>query len=295
LELIQKGDLEKIKAYVLETHPEETRAGNAARQLYRFVKEMKTGDVVLIPSESSAYITFGELLEDTIYLEPKENLKELGLGKCPFIKRRRVKWLTTKTRNNLDPYLYKLLNSHYGLTGAKQYEHFIDRSLYSFFVKNNTAHLIFEVTKEERIRLTDLINFFQSNLACIDLYNELTGLEYQKDDVDIKINVQSPGPIEFSGLVPLILAIAFLGVVLVGGKVKFILTKDKQEGELSTEGLIEKINQFITQRNKDKTSAMRLEAKLKSAHANLNIKSPEIILIQKDETDKKDETATKEP
>lgn len=287
LELIKTGDFERLKEIIIEKYPDQSKPGHAARQLYRFVKEMKKGDVVLIPSESSSYITLGILLDDEIYLEPTENLKYLELGQCPYIKRRKVKWLTTKSRNEIDPYLYKLLNSHYGLTTANLYEHYIDRTIYPIFIKDNVGHLIFEVSTREKIRAVDLISFIQNTLSSIDVYNALTNKNINKADIDITLNVQSPGHIELSGYYAIILGIAVLGVVLAGGTLKISCTKEKQEGEISTEGLIEKINKFLAQRRIDTINLKRLEADIKMSTERLKVQMPPLIV-----TDPKDDQNT---
>ena len=82
---------ERIKLE-LETDEEiKAKPGLIINQLKRFLIEMNPGDIVLIPSENSKFISFGEITSDVELLSP-DDIQEDG---CPFIKRRKVRWVKT--------------------------------------------------------------------------------------------------------------------------------------------------------------------------------------------------------
>ncbi|MFY2157397.1 hypothetical protein ACOSZF_17305 [Cytobacillus firmus] len=148
---------------VSERYPDE-RHNYVANQVLTFVRMIKKGDIVLIPSKNSVYITFGEIIETAVYEEDSipENIEDEELldvdfdGRCPYIKRKNVKWIKTVRRGNLDPYLYKVIYSHHTISDAAPYAPYIDRLLHSFFVKGDEAHFILQVQKK-RMTLTPTI------------------------------------------------------------------------------------------------------------------------------------------
>lgn len=76
---IINSDQEAVKNIIKQGYPDENRPGLIANQIIRFVKEMKKGDIVLIPSKNSRYVAFGELVDDNIYLEDIDNAEELEI------------------------------------------------------------------------------------------------------------------------------------------------------------------------------------------------------------------------
>jgi restriction system protein len=108
---------------------------------------------------------------------------------------------------------------------------------------------VFKVTQANGIQATDLLKFINSLLECVDLFNELTDSNLSKDDLDIRINVQSPGPIEIISIASVAaLVIGIVAISLFGGGFKFKFSHINEEKtintqietEISTEGLLEK-------------------------------------------------------
>lgn len=292
----EKVVLEEMKQEISEFYKEEKIPGKPAGQIYRFVKKMKKGDIVLVPNSDSKFIAFGEVLEDDIYFESiesedididilekdllyngseeliQEYLKEI---RCPFEKRRKIRWLKEVDRNELDSNLYGLLNSHGAVSDASKYSYSIDRELSSFYIKGDKAHIVQKVTTKEDVAAIDLINFVSSNLKLIDLYNETFGSNISKDDITMKLNVQSPGPIDLQGCIMAVGAMALVGVFLVGGNVSF---KKDSEGNTdfnaSSEGFIEKL---IKLRESNHRIAKDVKRDLEKSMYKLNIDSPILV------------------
>ncbi|MCK8827730.1 hypothetical protein MWH25_08230 [Natroniella acetigena] len=293
LDLICENE-DELKEQIEELYPNENRPGLIKSQIYTFVSEMKKGDIVLVPSKSNnQHIAFGEIVEDDIYIEEVEEydfekyMEEFGeQPPCPFKKRREVKWLKTVKKEKLDPYLYKLLYSHCTITNANDYSHFIDRTIYSFFEKDGVLHSVFEVKETNSINAFDLNSFIGSMLDSLDIINDSIDHKLDKRSIDIKLNVQSPGLIEFFGKPEVIMGMTFLGVLVIGGEIE--LDVKIMNGKLNTEGLIEKVRKFINSLKENERQTIKLKKRLKREKESLKIKDPEIKLEFKESDQQKE-------
>lgn len=272
---------ERTTFRIAETYKDNKQPGHTFGQIKRFFHEIKTDDIVMIPSKDSKHIGFGIVKSD--YFISKKSQTELDEGECSYEKRRHVQWIKTVDRRKLDPYLYKMMHTHLTISNANDYADAIDRTMYSYYYKGDKAHLVLNVKQEKDIPLIDLLEALQAPLEIIDLIQNPTDPErdFNKRDLDAKLRVQSPGVIELVSSGGAFLLVVALGIVIVGfvgGKIKFNATKDKVEGEMSTEGLFEKIIK-IRQQNIDnnKQSAEELEKKLKSAQENLDMETPKVL------------------
>lgn len=276
IDMIKNEDRESLKKLVSETYGNiETRPGHVANQIIRFVKEMKSGDIVLIPSYCSGLIAFGEIIEDDIYLLNQDELEDLEEGSCPFIKRRRVNWLKTIKRSQFDPYFYRLLNSHHTISNANEYAPYIDRSLYSFFKKGEEIHVIFEVRETKGINAIDLLRFINNVLSGIDLFNNITNSNYNKNEIDLKINVQSPGPIEFISYAAGIgIVLGAVSMFLFGGNFTFHSTPEEHKANIRTDGLLGTILKFKEEKHKQRKEIIQLQKELLESAEKLKIDPP---------------------
>lgn len=196
---IYKNNEKKLKYY-------SRSASRITNTINRFTHEIKKGDIVIIPSTDSSEVSFGEVLEDNIYFEsnfpttqPKERADEKF---CPFIKRKKVNWLKTVRRSELDPKLYALFHSQHTISSADKdlYGNYIDRTIDSIYIKGETAHLVLEVKQKKDINALVFANLIKDSVVSVDALKDIS-LKNQVSGKNIKIkaNVQSPGPIEFFG------------------------------------------------------------------------------------------------
>lgn len=270
-------DVEKsiLVKEIEKEYPDVKQPGLIYNQIYRFLFEMKPGDVVMIPSANSTHISFGVITSEPQVVALKET--DIEEGVCPFSKRRNVHWLKTVKRSELDPYLYKMMQSHHTINSASDYSDVIDRTLHSFYFKNGNAHLVLDVKQQKDIAALDLVNGINNVLDIIPhIENPFnSGEEFKKEDVDLKLRVQSPGIMEFISSGQAAWSIMGLGVVLtfiVGGKAKFTKTKDQMDAEVSSQGLLEKILKFRKQNQEHELK--KLEQKNKETAQALQIKTP---------------------
>lgn len=272
--------IEKIS----KIYKDNKQPGHIFSHIKRFFHDMKIGDIVMIPSENSKHIAFGEIISD-VYIS-KKTQTEIDEGDCPYEKRRNVKWLKTVHRKKLDPYLYRMMNSHLTISNADDYAAAIDRTMYSYYYKGDKAHLVLNINQQNNIALIDLLDALQAPLDLIDYIQDPTNpdIKFDKRDLDVKLRVQSPGMIEFVSIGKAFSLVVLLGIVivgLVGGSFKFNASRERIEGEFSTEGLLEKILKFkkLDKTEVDEETVNRelndLIEKMKSSSKKLEIKTPE--------------------
>lgn len=262
-----------IAKEIEEVYPDE-QPGRIYGQIHRFLYEMQIGDVVMIPSESSSLIQFGIIQSDSSIRQVSET--RIDEGACPYVKVREVQWLKAVERDKLDPYLFRMMQSHQAISNANDYAHYIDRTLHSFFIKNGKAYLVLPVEKEGDIPAYDLVNFVNSIVDLIPLVNKMEGIEekYKKEDLDLKLNVQSPGFTEFFSNAPaLIVGIGLLIVLFTGSKFEGKTKKDESY-EFYFKGLIkddsfEKIEEFEDLKNKHVENLEKVKATLPEELKNL--------------------------
>ncbi|WP_144461735.1 restriction endonuclease [Siminovitchia fortis] len=255
-------------------YPENKKPGLIYSQIYRFLYEMNTGDVVMIPSTNSTHISFGVITTDAFIEEISETQIEEGV--CPFQKRRRVHWIKTVPRSDLDPYLYRMMQTHLTISNAGEYEEAIDRTLHSFYVKSGRAHLVLNVTTNDEIAGIDLVNSISNILDLVPYIKNPYNPEYTYDKsvIDLKLRVQSAGIMEFvSAVAPwAVLGIGILLNYVVGGKIKATFTKGQKDIEASSDGLLEKLLKF--RKHDDEQKLKELELKNQDTIEKLKIEIP---------------------
>ncbi|MDA1744042.1 hypothetical protein OWP16_17665 [Bacillus paranthracis] len=271
LEDTEKG-LNHITELAKSTYEQKSRPAHIANQIYKFSKEITKGDIVLIPSKKSAEIMFGEVVEDDIY-EEAEAGKETEKGKktCPFVKRKKVDWLKKVKRNQLDPYLYRLLYSQHTISNADEYNEFIDRTVNKFYIKGNEANLILEVTQENEILAKDLFSMGTSILNLIDGYGEYTHSNINSNEIEVKLTLNSPGRIQFKGPIMVITIIGTIFLALNGGGVEIQNESLNLNINVHTDGLIKNVTEYLDHAQKREAVDTVLQNSLK----NLKAESPE--------------------
>lgn len=242
----------------------DSRSGLITNQIVKFVIRIKMGDVILIPSNSSDFITFGVVLENEAY--EQENIKNVNeRNVCPYFKRRKVKWVKTVSRNNLDPNLYKLFFSQHTISEGNIYSSYIDKTVDSFFVKGQNAHFVLKVTTKEPIRFKDMSELGINVLSLLDEFCKENNLAYSTDDLQVKYNLQSEGTIEIIGWI-VGGGLAFLALLIIGlngGKFSFHQDTKETKMDITTNSFFDKLTNFLNARQDRKAKAKVVEAILK--------------------------------
>jgi len=235
-------------------------------QITKFVFEIKKGDVVIIPSVNSDFISFGEVTENHIAALTE---KELQDSDYVFDLARKVKWQKEIPRSKLDLNLYKLFTTHQTISNVTWYSESIERTLNDLFVLKDSAHIILEVNRQGSIPAKDLFGIGYDLLQMIDDFAIFSDLEIDSSDLDVQINLNSPGLIDFKSKIKRTTVIMGLILLVAGGGYE-----DKSGHSFKTEGLpgiIKTISSFLNDQN-DREMKKELFNKYKDS---LHITNPE--------------------
>lgn len=162
--------------------------GSAAKQMIRFQSDIRPGHIILVPSHNSDVFSVGEVIGEA-YTEVKEE----KLITCPYKKRRKIHWVGKFNRSQADPVLQKVVYAAHTVSEITQYKSFINRATFDTYVEGENMHMTFHVKHEEGIDLEILSKLLRS-------YNDLNKILYPDDKVKVRLNIQSPGPIEIVGM-----------------------------------------------------------------------------------------------
>lgn len=242
IEEINRSVIKRVTRQVTDKYRNEKRPGFVAAQILTFTHRIKKGDVIIIPGVSSRELSFGivdgdDVTNEVLYLGEDKHERKV----------RKVKWLKSVNRRFLNPNLFSLFFAHQTISNGDDYAKYIDTTLNDFFIKDGKAYLQLPVQKADDINARDL---FKSCLGLLDLtdkFLETAGYTERTTDVDVKININSPGIIEFVG--GGINALAILGFVIVavnGGSLKI----EKLGVDLKTEGILHQLTKFLNGRSK---------------------------------------------
>jgi len=207
-------------------------------QVYRFYKEMHKDDIVVIPSEASHIFAFGYLTDDDVY-EINDNSPETI--NCPFTRRRKINWVAGVPRSRIDSKLFSFFRNQQAISDAQEYAEYIERAINTLYIKNGIAHFTLSVDSQNSPRALDIPYFMNGLLSRVaDLAKDLHVTDkddFAEDELSVRINVQSPGVIEFLGDPVFVLLCSVVLIALFGGKLKVKHNPKETSGELSTDGL----------------------------------------------------------
>ena len=245
-------DPTQLRTVVESLYPDDKQPGRTANQLLSFQKDIKIGDLVLIPNEGSERYMLGEVTSE-LYFEREENISTLP-GQCPFIKRRKVKWIKSFYKKDADSKILKLSYRQQTVNDINDYKAFINRALYGAYVDSEgLIHLTYDINIEDNINMSDLSSFLYH-------YTQMYELLAGDRNIDIKINAQSKGKSEI-----ITRTVAGIGIVLLifgvvtlpyGGEVKI-------GGGILPEISV-KTNGVLSQKEKIKNDQKELELKEES-------------------------------
>lgn len=276
IDLFSDANKETTIEEIKEKYPENKQAPHTFGQIKRFYDNLKIGDVVMVPNQGSKFIAFGIIKSDVYNVEVSQT--DIEEGNCPYIKRREVEWVKLKPRKSLDPTLFRMMQAHATISDASDYAEYIDRTMYSFYYKGDSSYLVLEVEQEGDIPLVQMVGALNAPLELADiLVDPTTGRTFSRDELNGKVRVQSVGAIAFISTGTAFALTILVGLFIVGvmgGKIKFSKTAEKIEGEISSEGLIEKIINYQDKKQARKAEGIKLEIEL--AKENLQLKTPSI-------------------
>lgn len=276
---------QKIKSYCLEKKNSDSEAdidtrriGLIASQINKFYFDFKKGDTVLIPSVNSETISFGIVSESQIasFGQEETNVAE------HLILKKRVKWIKDLNRKDLDPYIYRMFTAHQALNDVGAYAEVIERSTKDLFVLDEEAHFIINVGAHD-ISASDFFSLGSEILNLIDKFAETYGLDVSSNDLQVTININSPGKIDLKSKIKKTTILAGLILAAFGGGYEAKNgTTFKTDG---VPGLISSIDEFL-KHQQEREMKEKVFNKYKDS---LKIKQPDdMVQILKQFSDNKD-------
>lgn len=180
-----------------EKKPSKRKISDIASKIYKFINELKIGDIIVTPGKEDVLI--GEIIGDTYLIENnsinvKTSFDEEMIGNLN--KAREVKWLKRIARKDLEPDLKNMLGVYHGVSNINNEQAIteINRTLYNFYIRDDRGHLIYKVNTQTEIDFEKYANFINKMNSVFSILKENSD-----DKLFIKTNIQSPGPIEFIG------------------------------------------------------------------------------------------------
>lgn len=185
-----KDKIARIEGLDMTIARSKSHVTGVFNKLRRF-KNLKKGDIVIIPSRNSSRLAFGIIEDDNIYTQTED------LQECPHQKRRTVNWLEVVNIQKLDPIFYQIIKSRHAICDIKKYQYYINAVTETLYIKDNYTHFVINIDTTEEINVNELIIFIDAiNKLSVSINLELQ-LNEDTESTTIKLNLQSPGRIEF--------------------------------------------------------------------------------------------------
>ena len=193
---------ERLKDSILIEFPEINRPSTVINKCAHFIFEVKAGDILVIPSKGSQYITFaiaGEYFEDSsksVKLEKeviyriKNNDVDINDVSCPYKKRRRIKLLRTIKSEYINYSLYRAISNYHGISNLDAYSRQILNHLYNYYSFNNDVVLVYDIWKNGSIKPRELNGLLYGSTECL-------ARMVPEDNIYTQISLHSPGDVVF--------------------------------------------------------------------------------------------------
>lgn len=183
------------------------KATKIFNRIYNF-HNLAEGDVIIIPNENTNILSFG-------YVSSNETFRPIIE---PYTMAKRMTWVAHQSIHQLDPNFIKLKKNQNAIIDASFLAEFIDAVMNPVYVKNDIAHLVFDITEENGIHLTDLTNFGSQLTEMLSSINEYFEFGEEIDEIEVQVTLNSPGKLKVK--LPrgrsLLLAAAILSIMSCG-------------------------------------------------------------------------------
>lgn len=185
----------------LNTTAGKTNATSTLNKLSIF-KNLKKGDIIVIPSRHSSRYAFGLIQDNHIY-------NEFNDKNCDYYKRRKVKWTDVKNVQDLDPIFYRIKNTRHSISDISDYQNAIDNVTNSLYIKEGYGHFVLDINVAGDINVKSLLTLINSIQELSEIIDDEFKLDEDAEKSSIKLNLQSPGKVEIiikKGITLIILA-----------------------------------------------------------------------------------------
>lgn len=187
----------------------------AASKTFKFIEQIKIGDVILVPNEGSSKFLLGiitsSVFDDDIHhvklADVLDDLDDYGYHVSNFQKKRRVFWIKEFSRSDLPDKIAWIVSTRQTVYNLTDYADSINPLISSTYVYKGNCYARIGVTTKKEISTAD---FFALQQAI----NEVT--KQSNENVFQQINVQSPGYIILHSILDNWELISMLVLVLAG-------------------------------------------------------------------------------
>lgn len=192
LEDLEQLPEHSVKEKISELYSNVKKPGSAYNQMMKFAYNIRIDDIVIVPSAAPNNLLVGKVISSP-FTETSQNI-ESATNICDYNKRISVEWIGIIYNKDIDPSLYPLVYSGQTITDANEYKKYINRGLYDSYIEEETMSITFKVKEEEDVSAQAYNKFLSSMLEMAE-----TAADEDSEDVVIRTNVQSDGPLELLG------------------------------------------------------------------------------------------------
>lgn len=210
----QKQAKVALKAQFTDAYPDNRSSGHSVSQLLRFTREVRVGDIVIIPSESAMHVAIGVITSEMYEVEELDSDVD---NRCQFKKRMKVDWKSFSRRKYLSPSLQMMFVSRHPISDVTSYAPYIDSKISDCYLKNDEMNLVLRITTRKDVDWDDFFNL-KALTALTEQFCRTYNLNLGDDPIHMKIQMESPGSLRLSSksskkllVLGLILTICFGG------------------------------------------------------------------------------------
>lgn len=257
--IVEKNDMSdsEKKEYVHSKYPTEKRPGLILSQLKCFYTQMKSNDLIVIPSKNShslAIGTIGEIIEKTTH-----KIIDQDYPKCEYIHKRKVIWSDVIIASN-DIYLSKVLKSHQTISDISNYSNILYRNVLPLYVDDSSIHITLKKNSDTDLKLKDNIALQNAIFSIIKNVSSIYEPNNIEDSITIKTAVGSPGFIEI-----IIKSILSVPAVLFMVSKLFGTVTDKDGNKVTGLcAIASQVNRFLNDKVERDLKKVEIEEKKKS-------------------------------
>lgn len=182
--IFKKAYEENLLSEVMSQHAVSLRSN----QTFMFIEEMKIGDIVLVPSQSSTHLLIGIIVGDANENEINRSalFDENEFNQCEYNKKRSVLWLKEIQREELPNNMLGIINTHQGLLNL---DHFAEQINSVISLLNYYKGVIYFTIRVETLNPIDSVTWLNFQQLIVDSADDKANKIYQKK------SVESPGEI----------------------------------------------------------------------------------------------------
>lgn len=193
---------ERLSDDIVLKYPSIKRPSTVINKCRYFIHEITEGDIIVIPSKGSRFITFakaGEYFEDdskTVELEKTviDRIKTqdvyISEVSCPYKKRRRISLLRTIGSEDLNYSLYRAISNYHGISSFDHYARQILNELYNYYSFQNSITIVYNIRKTTPIKPSELSELMYGN-------TQVLASIIKEDFISTQVSLSSPGDLVY--------------------------------------------------------------------------------------------------